>query len=489
MQRGILAGRLMALVLLTVVELVVFLDVSIVNIALPSIGKALLLSESGLAWVVNAYQLTFGGFQLVGGRAADKLGRRRVFQIGLGVFTAASLLAGIAPWAWLLVTARALQGVGAAIVVPAEISLLSVTFTDPAAYQRAFGVWSAMGAAGAASGVALGGILTEQAGWPWIFLVNVPIGAAALVLAPRYLPPDDRHGITVGRTTRDLDLAGAGAGTAALLLMVYGISMVTQQGWDLLVVTVFVVAAVLAVVFLRVEKRSPHPLLPLRLFRVRNVSGSAMSNFLVGAAHVPAFVFLSLYFQNVLGYSAIVAGFGVLPIALINIAVSRTLVPRVLARFGPRVLLVGGFALVALGLAGFGRAPVGGSYLVDVLPAAVLFAVGLPAVFVGSTLPAVKSVAECDTGVVGGVVNTAQRVGSSLGVGTLLALAAWHTSFASAGSPAARLNAGYQWGFLGAAALAAIGVGVAIAVLTRLPAMLPTEADPAPAVGYTSEDA
>jgi EmrB/QacA subfamily drug resistance transporter len=460
----------MALILLTAVELVVFLDVSIVNIALPSIGKALLLSDAGLAWVVNAYQVTFGGFQLIGGRAADLLGRRRTFQVGLGVFTVASLLAGIAPWAWLLVVARAVQGIGAAIVVPAELSLLSVTFTEPAAYQRAFGVWSAMGAAGAASGVALGGILTQQAGWPWIFWVNVPIGIVALVLSSRYLPAD-RVGVRPRqRLARNLDLAGAATGTAGLLLLVYGISAVSGQGWDTSATIAFVFAPVLLVAFVVVEHRAAQPLLPLRLFRIRNVSASAAANFLVGAAHVPAFVFLSLYFQNILGFSAIVAGFAVLPIALINVAVSRTLLPRALSRWGPRVLLAGGFALLLVGLAGFGRAPAGGSYLVDVLPAAILFAVGLPCVFVGSTLPAVKSVAEFDTGVVGGVVNTAQRVGSSLGVGVLLALASWHTSHAGGPGGVARLNAGYQWGFWGTAALAGVGVIVAAVGLTRIPA-------------------
>jgi EmrB/QacA subfamily drug resistance transporter len=466
---GTLRGLGAALALLTVVELVVFLDVSIVNIALPSIGRSLALSEAGLAWIVTAYQLTFGGFQLVGGRAADLIGRRRAFRIGLGTFTVASLLAGLAPWAWLLIAARALQGVGAAIVVPAELSLLTVMFTERAAYQRAFGVWSAMGAAGAASGVALGGILTQQAGWPWIFLVNVPIGVTALALSGRYVPADEPLMAPGRGMSRHLDLKGALSGTGALLLLVYVVSVLPQQGWDLVVIVALGLFVALLVSFLALEVGNPYALLPLRLFRIRNVTGAAISNFLVGAAHVPAFVLLSLYFQDVLHYSAIVAGFCVLPIALVNIAVSRTIIPRFLERFGARLLLAGGFALLTLGLAVLGRVPIAGSYAVDVLPAAMIFAVGLPAVFVGSTLPAVKSVADHDTGIVSGIVNTTQRVGASVGVTMLLAVAALRSSHVSGGSRAAALDAGYRVAFWGSAALAALGVVVALGVLTGRP--------------------
>jgi EmrB/QacA subfamily drug resistance transporter len=468
MNDGPLSGLRAALALLTVVELVIFLDVSIVNVALPSMARSLALSGAGLAWVVTAYQLTFGGFQLVGGRAADLLGRRRMFRLGLGTFTGASLLAGMAPWAWVLIASRALQGVGAAMVVPAELSLLTVMFTERGAYQRAFGVWSAMGAAGAASGVALGGILTQQAGWPWIFLVNVPIGVTALALSGRYLAADAPL-IRFGRgMPRRLDLNGALTGTAAILILVYLVSVTPQRGWDDAVVIVGLVMFVaLLVGFLATEKGNPDALLPLRLFNVRNVSGSAISNFLVGAAHVPAFVLLSLYFQDVLHYSAMVAGFGVLPIALVNIAVSRTILPRILDRFGPRPLLAGGFILLTVGLAVLGRAPVSGSYARDVLPGALVFAMGLPSVFVGSTLPAVKSVAESNIGVVSGIVNTTQRVGASVGVSVLLALATLRSSHVTDGSRAAALDAGYQVGFLAAAALSAVGVVVALGVLTQ----------------------
>ena len=464
MPPGTLPGRRAALILLTVVELLVFLDISVVNIALPSIATGLAMTEASLAWVVNAYQLTFGGFQLVGGRFADLLGRRAMFWFGLALFTLASLLAGVAPWAWLLVAARALQGVGAAILVPAELALLTAMFTDPAEYRRAFGVWSAMGAAGAASGVALGGIITQGFGWPWIFLINVPIGLVAMALSGRYLPADPVRFHLNREVFSKLDLRGASTGTAGLVLLVYVASVVLERGWDMLVISTLVLGVLLFGFFVLSEARVPNPILPLRLFRVRNVTGSAFANFFVGAAHVPAFVFLSLYFQDVLKYPAIVAGFAVLPIALVNIAVSRTLIPRALKRFGPRALLATGFVLLAIGLGVFGRAPVTGSYLIDILPAAVVFAVGLPAVFVGSTLPAVKSVPPEETGIASGTVNTAQRIGSSIGVTILIALASHRTATAG-GSHVDALNLGYQLGFLGAAALAALGAILAVLLI------------------------
>ncbi|MEV4318844.1 MFS transporter [Actinocrispum sp. NPDC049592] len=469
MARGPLTGLRMALLLLTAVELVVFLDVSIVNVALPSMAATLALGEAGLAWVVNAYQLTFGGFQLVGGRASDILGRRRVFRIGLTIFTVASLLAGLAPWAWLLILARALQGVGAALVVPAELALLTSVFTEPRAYQRAFGVWSAMGAAGAASGVALGGILTQEVGWPWIFLVNVPIGIVALAFSGRYLPADEQHRVVDTTVTRTLDVWGAITGTGGLILLVYVLSVVPQEGWDPLVTGALVVAVGLLVAFAAIERRVANPLLPLRLFRIRNVTGSAAANFMVGAAHVPAFVFLSLYFQDVLHYSPIAAGFAVLPIALMNVAVSRAVVPWALARLGPRMVLAAGFALLVVGLGGLGFAPTDGEYAIDVLPYALVFAVGLPAIFVGSTLPAVKSVRSTDTGIVSGTVNTTQRIGSSVGVTLLTVLAVLRTNSAADPSTAAALNSGYAIGFLGAAGFAVLGLLIAVTILTPLP--------------------
>ncbi|GAA0494872.1 MFS transporter [Streptomyces olivaceiscleroticus] len=461
---GPLHGRRGALLLLTSVELVVFLDVSIVNVALPAIGAALGMTVVGLAWVGTAYQVTFGGFQLGAGRATDVLGRRRLFQAGLVVFTAGSLLAGMAAWPWLLLTARALQGVGAAILVPAELSLLTVMFTEPAAYRRAFGWWSAMGAVGAAGGVVLGGLIVELLNWPRIFLINVPIGIAGLMAGGRLLPGDDTRSPAAARSR--LDLPGIVTGTGALLLLVYVVTVAAEGRLDAFAALLGGLGLLLAIGFVVVERRSVDPLLPFRFFRVPDVTGATMASVIVGAAHVPAFVFLALYFQKVQGYTALESGLAVLPIAIGNLLVSRLAVPRALARLGPRMVLTLGMGFMALGLALLSRMPVDADLVTDYLPGALLFAVGLPAVFVGSTLPAVKAVAEHETGVVSGLVNTAQRIGAGLGVAVLAALAEQRTN-ASSGPEAVSLNEGYRLTFLAAAAIALAGLMVGLWLVRR----------------------
>lgn len=461
---GPLHGKKLALLLLTSVELVVFLDVSIVNVALPAIGAALGLTVVGLAWVGTAYQVTFGGFQLSAGRATDVLGRRRLFQAGLVVFTLGSLLAGLAAWPWLLLAARALQGVGAAILVPAELSLLTVMFTEPAAYRRAFGWWSAMGAVGAAGGVVLGGVIVELLSWHWIFLINVPIGIAGLAASRRLLPADDVRPLITAR--QRLDLPGIATGTGALLLLVYAITVAAEGRMDALSSVLGATGILLAVGFVVVERRSADPLLPFRFFRIPDVTGSTLANVVVGAAHVPAFVFLALYFQKVQGYSALASGLAVLPVAVGNLLVSRLVVPRVLAWLGPRMLLTLGMGFMAAGLTLLSRMPVDADFVSNYLPGALLFAAGLPAVFVSATLPAVKAVAENETGVVSGVVNTAQRIGAGLGVAVLAALAEQRTE-ASSGSRAEALNAGYSLTFLLAALISAVGVAIGLWLVRR----------------------
>ncbi|MFI9118338.1 MFS transporter [Streptomyces bikiniensis] len=481
---SVLQGKRGVLLLLTSVELVVFLDVSIVNVALPAIGAALGLTVVGLAWVGTAYQVTFGGFQLGAGRATDILGRRRLFRVGLAVFTVGSLLAGIAVWPWLLIAARALQGVGAAILVPAELSLITVIFTEPAAHRRAFGWWSAMGAVGAAGGVVIGGVIVELFSWHWIFLINVPIGIAGLLLSGRLLPADAP--VTDSRSR--LDLPGIATGTGALLLLVYVVTVAAEGDLDLLTGVLAAAGLVLAAAFVRIELRSPDPLLPFRFFRNPDITGSTVASAIVGAAHVPAFVFLALYFQEVRGYSALESGLAVLPVAAVNLVVSRTLVPAALAKWGPRVVLTGGMALLSLGLFLLAGLPVDGSFLTDYLPGALIFAAGLPAVFVGATVPAVKAVAEHETGVMSGVVNTAQRIGAGLGVAVLAALAADRTE-ASDGPRLAALNEGYQLTFLGAGALAALGVLVGLWLVRRAPREDPATGTPPPAKTADPEDA
>ncbi|WP_084780782.1 MFS transporter [Planobispora rosea] len=459
-------GALAALLLLTSVELVVFLEVSIVNVALPAMGAALALADTGLAWVVNAYQLTFGGFQLVGGRAADVLGRRRMFQAGIALFTAGSLLCGLAPDAGTLLAGRAVQGVGAALVVPAELALLSAIFTEPAAYRRAFGVWSAMAAAGAGSGVALGGILTETAGWPWIFLINVPIGLVALAVSPRLLPADRLPAARGGAGGPRFDLLGALTGTGSLLAMVLAASELPARGWDALTGVATAVTVVLAVAFWARQRRHPQPILPPALLRQPEVRAGTVANALVGAAHVPAFVLLSLMLQDAMGYSAIAAGFAVLPIAVVNMVTARTVVPWAAGRFGTRAVLAAGMGLLALSLAGYAAfLHPGAGFLTAVLPPSLAFAVGLPAVFVGSTASAVRAAPEEQRGTASGLLNTAQRLGASLGItGVLLASAAWT---AAHGGTTGALADGLRIGFAVAAGLAILGVVCALTMFTR----------------------
>ncbi|MBF6452387.1 MFS transporter [Nocardia cyriacigeorgica] len=464
MSRTALGARdRLILLLITAVELVVFLDTTVLNVALPSIGNDLGLDEAGLGWVTNAYLLAFGGCMLLGGRAADLLGPRRMFACGLAVFTAASALAGFAGTPALLIAARALQGIGAAVVIPAQLALLTATFTEPSARNRAFGVWSAMGAAGAALGTAIGGPLTDWFGWPSIFLINLPVGLLALGLLA-VLPADTAP----GGTGRRLDLPGAVTGTAALLLIGYAIGALADPGARVSACGLLVAGAVLLACFLWIEARSPHPLMPLRLFEVRHVRGSALVNVLVGASHVPTFALLALYLQNSQGYSPTASGLAVLPVAVVNILISRTLIPIALDRLGAWRVLAGGLALQAVAMALFARVPEHATYPIDVLPSAILLGIGLPAAFVGVTAPAVTSVDQVDAGITAGIVNTAQRVGSGLGVTVLLLLGQVVTEQSAAG-PEHAYRTGLAAAFTVAAALAAFGAVLTVALLRAKP--------------------
>ncbi|MEV0686137.1 MFS transporter [Nocardia sp. NPDC050378] len=453
------------LLLITAVELVVFLDTTVLNVALPSIGADLGLTESGLGWVTNAYLLAFGGCLLLGGRTTDLVGPRRMFTLGLGVFTLASLIAGLSPSAALLIGARAAQGVGAALLIPAQLALLTAIFTTPAARNRAFGVWSAMGAAGAAIGTAVGGPLTDLFGWPSIFLINVPVGLLALV-GVVLLPVDTQR---VGSALRELDLPGAVTATTALLLLGYGIGALGEPTPGTGPALMLAAGAVLLAIFVLTQARSRHPLMPLELFLVRQVSGSAAVNFLVGAAHVPVFALVALYLQHTQHYSPTLSGLAVLPVAVVNIVISRTLLPDLLDRLGARWVLTAGLALQALAMLWFARLPEHAGYLVDILPGAVLLGIGLPAAFVGVTAPAVTAVGESAAGTAAGIVNTAGRIGSGIGVTALLLLAQEVTESSTAAAGNA-YRAGLSAAFLAAAALAVLGAVLAATALRPTPA-------------------
>ena len=474
--------RWAALALLAAIEFMILLDTAIVNIALPAIKTGLGFSEADLPWVQNAYLLVFGGFLLLGGRAADLFGRRRFYLLGLGLFTASSLLAGLAPTGGILLLARAVQGIGAAVVIPAEQSLLVTIFTDSDVFNRAFGIWGAVGAAGGIFGILLGGVLTQLAGWPWIFLINVPVGALVLLLSPRLLPESRTDG-----GARRLDVAGALAATLAILLFAYAPITVQQQGLaSPLALGTVALALALVLAFLGIESHSVSPLVPLRLFRIRNANGANIVSFLVGAAHAPMFYLLSLYFQQALGYDALTAGLAILPIGAVSLLVSFAVIPRALDHLGARGVLAGGMLLLAVGLALFARVPIPSSYALDILPASLVVAIGLPAAFVGTNIAAVTAVAPNETGLASGLMNTAQRVGSGIGVAALTAVFVARvgplTHTAHAGSAA--LSAGFQAGFLGAALFALLGAVLTLALIRR-PKLADGEAEsgrePAPA--------
>lgn len=464
--------RWTALILLAAIEFIVLLDTAIVNIALPAIKSGMHFSEAELQWVQNAYLLIFGGFLLLGGRAADLFGRRRYYLIGLGLFTASSLLAGLAPTGGILLLARALQGIGAAIVLPAEQSLLVTIFTDKDEFNRAFGIWGAMGAAGGIFGVLLGGVLTQLVGWPWIFLINVPVGVLALIFSPRLLPES-----RTSDGAQKLDALGGVVVTAAVLLLAYAPIAGQEQGWGSpLAYGSLALAALLFALFLGIEAHTQSPLVPLRIFRNRNSNGANIVSFLVGAAHAPMFYLLSLYFQQALGYDAFTAGLAILPIAVVSLLFSILALPRALQHLGPRGVLVGGLLLLATGMLLFARVSIPSNYLLDILPASLIVALGLPAAFVGTNIAAVTAVSQEETGLASGLMNTAQRVGSGIGIAVLTSvLVARAGSFDAATSHSA-LAAGFQAGFLGAALFAILGAVLALAII-RAPKQAQSEVE------------
>lgn len=474
--------RWTALVLLAAIEFMILLDTSIVNIALPTIKAGLHFSESDLQWVQNAYILVFGGFLLLGGRAADLFGRRRFYLLGLAVFTASSLLAGFAPTGGVLLLARALQGAGAAIVIPAEQSMLVTIFTDKDEFNRAMGIWGAMGAAGGIFGLLLGGVLTQLVGWPWIFLINVPIGAAALLLSPRMLPESRAEG-----ERQTLDLVGALSVTGAVVLLAYAPIAGQQQGWGSpLALGALGGSVLLLATFVLIEAHVVSPLVPLRIFRIRNANGANVVSFLVGAAHAPMFFLLSLYFQQVLGYDALTAGLAIVPIGVVSLVFSFLVLPRALDHLGYRGVLAAGMLLLAAGLLLFARIPVPSNYLLDILPASVIVALGLPCAFAGSNIAAVRAVKPEETGLASGLMNTMQRVGSGIGIAVLASVLVARIGAVGPQMSSATLATGFQAGFLGAALFAVLGAVLTL-VIIRQPtgALVPDdgEKDLVPAAG------
>ena len=456
--------RWTALILLCVAQFVVVLDASIVNVALPSIGRGLHFSDQNLPWVVNAYVIAFGGFLLLGGRAADLLGRRRVFMAGLLVVAVASLLAGFAANQGELIAARAAQGLGAAIISPAALSIVTNLFSDGAERNKALGAWGAVAGSAGAAGVLLGGILTDGLGWEWVLWVNVPVSLIALALTPGLIPESRSDS-----ATRHFDAAGAISVTGGLSLLAYALLDASSAGWGSAKIIGLLAASVaLLVAFVVIELRSRAPLMPFRIFRIRTLSGANIVAVLLGASLFSMFFFISLYMQQVLGYSPIHAGLSYLPLA-VTIVVAAGLGGQLVTRFGFKPILAAGMAAVAIGLLWFSRVSVGGGFLTDILGPSLLAAIGLGFGFVTSTIAAVSGVDGHEQGVASGLINTSQQIGGALGLAVLSTIATTrtHDVMASGGHSLTRaLTDGFQSAFLGGAIIATLGL-VATLVLIR----------------------
>jgi EmrB/QacA subfamily drug resistance transporter len=450
--------RWIALALLCVAQFVVVLDASIVNVALPTIGEKLNFTESSLPWVLNAYVLTFGGFLLLGGRLADLLGRRKLFMGGLILFALASLAGGLASNSGQLIAARAVQGLGAAILSPAALSIVATTFKDGAERNKALGIWGAVAGSGGAAGVLLGGVLTEGLGWEWVLWVNVPIGILAAAIAPTLIAESRSED-----ETRHFDIAGALTITLGLSALVFALLDAETAGWgSAQTIGTIIGSLVLLAAFVAVEQRSKAPLVPFSIFRVRTVTGANVVGILVGASLFSMFYFISLYMQQVLGYSPIKSGLSYLPLAIM-IIVSAGVASGLVTKIGFKPILAVGMALVAVGLLWFTQISVHGSFLADLLGPSLLAAVGLGFAFVPVTIAAVSGIEDREQGLASGLINTSQQVGGALGLAILAAIA--NSIIGSSKSPD-KLVEGFQAAFAVGAAFAILGL-IATLVLVR----------------------
>ncbi|HET6848490.1 MAG TPA: MFS transporter [Gaiellales bacterium] len=404
----------LALVLLCAVQFMVVLDVAIVNVALPTIQKALNFSDANLQWVVSAYTLTFGGFLMLGSRIADLLGRKRMFIAGLVLFSGASLACGLSGSDTQLIAFRAIQGLGAAIISPAALSILTTTFEEGEERNKALGIWGAIAGMGGAVGVLLGGILTDQVGWEWIFFLNVPIGIVVILAGQRVLMES-----RVEMETRSLDILGAILVTAGLTLLVYGLVSTDTHSWtSTLVLGSLIGSAVLLAAFVVAEMRAAAPILPFSIFRNRSLTGANIVGLLLGASIFSMFFLLSLYMQQVLGYSALKAGLAYLLVASV-IIVAAGASQALVTRIGVRTVLTAGMVLLIAGLLWFSRVAVDGSYTVDLVPGFILAGLGLGFSFVPVQIASLVGVSNDEAGIASGLINTSQQVGGALGVAIL----------------------------------------------------------------------
>jgi EmrB/QacA subfamily drug resistance transporter len=450
--------RWIALILLCSAQFVVVLDASIVNVALPTIGEALSFSESSLPWVVNAYVLTFGGCLLLGGRLADLLGRRRVFMAGLILFALASLAGGLAANSGQLIAARAVQGLGGAILSPAALSIVATTFKDGAERNKALGIWGAVAGSGGAAGVLLGGVLTEGLGWEWVFWVNVPIGIAAAAIAPSLLAETRSED-----EVRHFDVAGAATITLGLSALVFALLDAESAGWGSTQTVLTLAASVILIAaFVAIERRSRAPLVPFSIFRRSTVTGANVAGLLVGASLFSMFFFISLYMQQVLGYSPIKAGLSYLPLA-VSIILSAGIASALVTKVGFKPILALGMVFIAIGLVWFSQISADGSFLADILGPSLFAAVGLGFSFVPVTIAAVSGIEDREQGLASGLINTSQQVGGALGLAILAAVA---NGIIGESHDPVKLTEGFQTAFAVGAVFAVLGL-IATLVLIR----------------------
>jgi len=441
------------------------LDVSIVNVALPSIGKGLHFSSDNLQWVITAYAITFGGFLMLGGRAADLLGRRRVFVVGVVVFTVASFFCGLAWSEGVLIAARALQGLGAAIISPAALAIVMTTFDEGAERNKALGIWGAIGGGGAAVGVLAGGVLTKYLGWEWIFFVNVPVGALALTLTPPF--------VRESRAARESspDVLGAVAVTAGLALLVYAVSTAPTHHWgSARTLILLVLSAAILLAFLVIEARAKDPLMPFRIFRIHTVAGANIAALLLGASMFANFFLLTLYVQDVLGWSALKTG-----ITFIATAGSAVLwaglAQALVTRLGAKVIMTIGFVGMIVGMAWYTQIPVHGSYWSDLLPGYLIIGFAIPFAFIPVSIAALAGIENQEAGIASGIFNTAQQIGGAIGVAVVssVSISRFNHLIALHGQSAfpQAFTSGTRWGFWVCTGIAVVGLVAVVVLVSR----------------------
>ena len=462
--------RGLALAVIVAAQFMVVLDIAIVNVALPAIKGDLHFAEGNLQWVISAYAILFGGVLLLGGRLADVFGRRRVFMIGLAVFSISSLLCGLSWSEGSLIAFRALQGLGGALFAPAGLSILMTTFAEGAERNRALGIWGAASGSGGAAGVLLGGFLTSYLNWSWVFFINVPVGIAVIAAAPLVLAESR------GQGHRHFDVAGAASVTAGVMLLVYAMTRATQEGWgSVATVSLLGASLVLLAAFVAIELRSPAPLLPMQIFRNRMLSAANATAAVIGAIAFSEFFLLTLYMQQVLGYSAIETGVGFAAVTF-TIIVFSNVAQTLVTRLGVRSVLATGLTLDAVALTWFTQLPVSGHYFWDLFPAFLISGVGLALSFVPVTIAGLAGVHRADAGIASGLINTTRQVGGAVGLAAVTTIAASYASTGAGATGLARVAAvdggltrGFQVGFAVLAGAAVLGAVISAVLLRPRP--------------------